>query len=145
MNNKILSLALGSILSIGATMAIPVAQEQSQSQGAGQEQAAPEHGQRRPMDPDKQLAMMTKKLNLTSDQQNQIKPILTDRQQQMQALRADSSMSREDRISKMKAIREDSRGKIEAVLNADQKQTFENMQQRGREGHARTNDSANQD
>lgn len=136
MNKKILSVAFGSLLTIGTAVAVPVAQDQSQAPAAGQEQGAPEHGRGRQMDPDKQLAMMTKRLNLTADQQNQIKPILADRQQKMQAVWADSSASREDRMSKMKAIREDSRTKIEAVLTADQKQKFEQMRPQGGEAHS---------
>ena len=79
------------------------------------------------MSPDEQLAHMTKKLNLTSDQQTQIKPILQDHQQQMMALRGDQSMSRQDKMTKMKSINDDSHSKIEAVLNDEQKQKFESM------------------
>jgi periplasmic protein CpxP/Spy len=48
----------------------------------------------------------------------------------MQALRGDSSMSREDRMAKMQSIRSDSTTKIEAILNDDQKKQFEADQQR---------------
>ena len=51
---------------------------------------------------------MTKRYNLSSDQQAQIKPILANQQQQMQALRQDSSLSREDKMAKVKSIRLDS-------------------------------------
>jgi Spy/CpxP family protein refolding chaperone len=135
MNKKILSLALCSLFSIGAALALPVAQDQAAPppppQGDAQ-QPGPDHGRGRQMDPEKQLAHLTKALNLTADQQTQIKPILADRQQKMQALWSDSSLSREDRMSKMKSIREDSNTKIEAVLTADQKPKYEQMQQRGR-------------
>jgi hypothetical protein len=85
------------------------------------------------MDPDQQLARMTKRYNLSSDQQTQIKPILASQQQQMEALRGDSSLSREDRMAKMMSIRSDSKTKIEAVLNDDQKKQFEQDQQRMQE------------
>jgi Spy/CpxP family protein refolding chaperone len=51
----------------------------------------------------------------------------------MQALFQDQSLSREDRHSKVQAIRSDSTAKIEAVLNDQQKQKFEAMQQRMQE------------
>ena len=93
---------------------------------------------RRGMNPDEQLARMTKTLNLTPDQATQIKPILTDRQQQMEALRSDQSMSQADKMAKMKSIREDSNTKIEAVLSDTQKQQFQEMlakqQQRMQQG-----------
>ena len=76
---------------------------------------------------------MTKRYNLSSDQQAQIKPILANQQQQMQALRQDSSLSREDRMAKMKSIRDDSSGKISALLNDSQKQKFAQDQQRRQE------------
>jgi len=87
------------------------------------------------MDPDRQLQRMTRELGLTADQQNQIKPLLVDRQQKIGAIFQDQSLSRPDRRARMQSIREDSRSKIEAVLNDQQKQKFESMQQeRGRRG-----------
>jgi hypothetical protein len=55
------------------------------------------------------------------------------------SLRGDSSMSRDDKMAKMKSIREDSSTKIQAILNDTQKKQFaddqakmqERMQQRG--------------
>ena len=52
----------------------------------------PGNGHHQPRTPDEQVARMTKRYNLTSDQQAQIKPILANQQQQMQALRQDSSL-----------------------------------------------------
>ncbi len=43
-------------------------------------------------------------------------------------LRQDQSMSQEDKMAKMKSLREDSNTKIAAVLNDTQKQQFEAMQ-----------------
>ena len=43
----------------------------------------------------------------------------------MEALHQDQSMSQEDKMAKMKSLREDSNTKIEAVLNDTQKQQFE--------------------
>jgi len=80
------------------------------------------------MDPDQQLQRLTSKLNLSADQQSQIKPILAERQQKMQALSLNQSISQDDRRSQAKSIASDSNGKIEAVLNDDQKQKFEAMQ-----------------
>jgi len=61
------------------------------------------------MDPDRQLAHLTKTLNLSADQQTQIKPILLDRQQKMQVLWQDQSLSRQDRRSKAIAIQQDTK------------------------------------
>jgi hypothetical protein len=86
------------------------------------------------MDPDKLLAHMTKELNLTADQQSQIKPILVDIDQKAQGLRQDQALSQEDRHAKMQAIHEDGKAKIESVLNEEQKTKFAAMEERMRQG-----------
>ncbi len=85
---------------------------------------------RQPMTPDERLARMTKRYDLSADQQTQIKPILADTQQQMMALRQDSSMSREDKMTKMMSIREAANTKISGILNDSQKQKFTEDQQK---------------
>ncbi len=90
-------------------------------------------GHRGMMDPAQQLEGMTKRYNLSADQQTQLKPILASNQQQMQALRGDSSLSRDDRMAKMMSIRADTKTKIEAVLNPDQKKQFDADQQQMQE------------
>ena len=96
--------------------------------GAPETAAPPPH--RGMMDPAQQLEGMTKRYNLSADQQTQLKPILASQHQQMQALRGDSSLSREDRMTKMQSIRADTKTKIEGVLNDDQKKQFEADQQK---------------
>ncbi len=86
----------------------------------------------RMMTPDEELQRMDKALKLTDDQKNQIKPILEDKQQKMQSLRSDTSLSEQDRRSKMRSIMEGSNGKIRDVLNDDQKKNFDEMQQHRR-------------
>jgi len=85
------------------------------------------------MGPDQQLEHMSKALNLTDDQKSQIKPILQDRQKQMESLRSDTSLSPEDRRSKARSLMQDSNAKIIAVLNDEQKTKFKEMQSRMRE------------
>jgi Spy/CpxP family protein refolding chaperone len=124
MRNKFPILALAGLLTLGMAGSAAIAQDTANppQQGGG-----PGH---RGMDPEAQLNHLTKALDLTADQQAQIKPILESQHQQMEALHQDQSLSREDRFAKMKAMREDSRTKIEAALNDTQKQKFEAMQER---------------
>ncbi len=70
---------------------------------------------------------MTDALALTADQQQKIRPILADRQQRLQALFQDLYLSREDRRAKRQAIASDMRGKVMAVLTADQQQKAETL------------------
>jgi periplasmic protein CpxP/Spy len=123
MRNKLFTLALGGVFALGTTAAL--AQDQGQ---AGLPAGHPSHAMR--MDPDHQLANLTQELNLTTDQQAQIKPILVDRQQKLHALMQNQSLSQDDRRSQARSIMSDSNSRIEAVLNGDQKQKFEAMQQR---------------
>ena len=85
--------------------------------------------QRQQRGPEHRMEMLSKRLNLTADQQAKLLPIITDRQQQMRAIFQDSSLSREDRMAKLKAIRKDSNAKIEALLTDQQKQNFEQLRQ----------------
>jgi hypothetical protein len=131
MRNKLFAIALGGMLALGANAALN-AQDQTQAQNPPQDQTpaatGQQHGHRRPVDPDRQLAHLTKTLNLSADQQTQIKPILLDRQQKMQVLWQDQSLSRQDRRSKAIAIQQDTKTKLEAALNDQQKQQFDQMQ-----------------
>jgi len=86
-----------------------------------------------PMSPDQQLEHLSKALNLTGDQKSQIKPILEERQQKLESIHSDSSLSPEDRRSKMRSLIEDSHTKLRAVLTDEQKTKFDQMQSRMRE------------
>ena len=82
-----------------------------------------------PPNPERQLEMLTKRLNLTSDQQPQVKAILEDESTQMQTLRNDTSLSQDDRRSKMMSIRKSSQDKIRGVLTDEQKTKYDAMQE----------------
>ena len=127
MKRQICSLALATLFGLGVAIAAPQAPDQS-----APPQGSAESGHHQ-FDPNRQLQMMTKRLKLTSDQQNQILPILTNRGQQMESLRADNSLAPKDRHAKMRSIREDADSQIRAVLNDSQKQTYDQMQQQMRE------------
>jgi hypothetical protein len=97
-------------------------------------QPGPAWSHRGMMDPAQQLAGMTTRYTLTTDQQNQVKPILMDQQRRMRLLRLDSSLSPDEKKAKMLSILNDINSKIEAILNDDQRKQFEqdhpSMQQR---------------
>lgn len=96
--------------------------------------AGPERGEgHHHFDPAKQTERLTKKLNLTSDQQAKVQDILTSAQSQMQGLRSDSSMSQDDLRSKMMEIHKTSADQIRALLDPTQQKKFDEMQ--SRRGH----------
>ena len=78
---------------------------------------------------DDQLKHLTKKLNLSDDQQAKLKPILEDQRKQMDAIRSDSSLSRQDRFGKMQELRQSSDTQIKSVLNDDQQKNFDKMRE----------------
>jgi protein CpxP len=131
MNKVLCCLAQSGVLVAGLVCG---AQAFAQEPGSPPETSAPppkpgpsgaNHGM---MDPDEQLARMTTRYSLTAEQQDQVKPILVSQQHQMQGLRQDTTLSREDRMAKMQTIRTDSNAKIKAVLNDDQKKQFDQDQ-----------------
>ena len=117
---------------LGLALAGAWAHAQAQpGQGGG-----PQGGERRGrmgMSPEEQLERLSKALNLTDDQEGQIKPILAERHERMGKLRADESLAQEDRRAKMREIFEESNKKIRDILNEDQKKKFGEMQERQRE------------
>ncbi|MCL5006497.1 MAG: hypothetical protein M1404_08165 [Acidobacteria bacterium] len=87
--------------------------------------------------PDQQLARMTKQLHLTNAQQAKIKPILEEQQKEMRGIWQDSSMSRQDRFAKFRAIRKETFAKIHPILTDKQQKQLQKMQQRWQERRSR--------
>jgi hypothetical protein len=133
MKNQFSRIALSGLLATGLTLCSAAAFAQQDNAAPDPQQQGPGRMGRGAMNPDEQIARMTKRYNLSADQQTQIKPILANQQQQMMALRGDSSLSREDKMAKMKGIRDDSSTKIQAILNDSQKQQYAQDQQKMQE------------
>ena len=126
MNLRRATVVFGALLSVGAVFASAQAAPADQPSNQAQGTQGRARG-RRGMDPDKQIKVLTQKLNLTADQAAKITPILQDRAQQMQALRADTTVAPADRRAKAKSITDDGNSKIEAVLNDQQRQQYQQM------------------
>jgi len=131
MKRQLCSLVLTGLLATGVMLAQEPGSAPEQGAGAPQAEGGGMggHGGHH-MDPDQMLAHMTKRYKLTADQQSQIKPILQDEQQQMQAMHADTSTSRDDKRAKMQSMHQASQQKIEAVLTDEQRQKFDADQQK---------------
>jgi periplasmic protein CpxP/Spy len=123
MNMLKATLVLGALLTTGAMFV----SAQDTAAPATQDTQTQANAPKRGMNPERQAKRLGKQLNLSQDQVSQIEPILADRDQQMQALRGDSSLAPADRRAKAKGIMDDSNSKIEAVLNDQQKQQYEQM------------------
>lgn len=71
---------------------------------------------------DEKVERMTKKLDLTSEQQSSIRTILEDKKSKMQSLH-----------EQMKTLQDETQQKIDAVLTAEQKAKHEEMKNEGKE------------
>ena len=115
-------LFLRGALAVAVVLGGATAYAQMGGQGGGEV-----HGTRQPMSPDQRVQMMTQQLNLTNDQQQNIKLILEDESKQMESLRSDSSLSQQDRMSKMKEIRQSTSSQIKPLLTSDQQTKWQQM------------------
>ena len=108
----------------------------AQHNGSNDQQSAPAGAPseqwrgHRHFDPAQRTEMLTKQLKLTSDQQPKVLDVLKSEQSQMEKLRSDSSLSQEDRRSKMMDIHKASNDQIRALLNPDQQKKWDEIQSR---------------
>src|ERR1041385_611158 len=67
-------------------------------------------------------------LGLTEDQKAQLRPIVMDETKQMDSVRSDSSLSQDQKITKINQIRETASPKIKAILTPEQLQKLADLQ-----------------
>jgi hypothetical protein len=78
---------------------------------------------------DDQVKMLSQELSLNTDQQAKLKNILEDQHQQAMTFVNDNSMSREDKIQKIRVLREATITKARGIMNDDQKKKLDAMLQ----------------
>lgn len=131
---------LGMALGMASVACPALAQD---SAGSGAASAAPH----RAPDPQQQAARLAKRLGLSDDQTSKLAAILHNRQQQMAALRGDSSIAAQDRRTRMRSIQQDADTQINAVLTPDQQKQYAAMKQhmmdRWQNAHAAQHDPSN--
>lgn len=123
MNARPLALA---VLLIGVMAGVGIqarGQEGTPSQSVGSDLSSKNRHASR--DVEKQLAHLTRKLHLSTGQQEKIRPILEDRATQMEAVRHDKSVSPEARGEKTGQIIDESNGRIGTLLSSAQREAFE--------------------
>jgi len=77
------------------------------------------------------IEQLTTNLDLTADEVPKVTAVLDDQKKQMADLRADTTMSQDDRRTKMTAIRTDVMAKMKDILTPDQFTKYQKMTQRG--------------
>jgi Spy/CpxP family protein refolding chaperone len=78
---------------------------------------------------DRLLQQGVMRLNLTDAQQTTIQSYLDEQKTQINALRDNTSLSREERVSQARAIRRQTAEKVRSTLTAEQQQQLEEMRQ----------------
>ena len=125
------TVGLISMLALGMTgIAMP---QENAPQPQGPNQARPGiHG---PRSIDQELDHLTKDLELTPNQRKQIRPLLEEHHDRIQALfDKNPRRSREDLGPQIHAISDETHHQIEALLTEHQKQLAKAMQERMRDG-----------
>jgi periplasmic protein CpxP/Spy len=104
-------------LSIGAFLSAPVlpsfaAEQSTQSAATAETQRAGMHDA---------MKQAINSLNLSDDQKSQLSTIFADAKSKREAVRADNSLSPDQKRDKMKTLHADTRAKINQVLTVDQR------------------------
>jgi protein CpxP len=126
LKQSLLILVVAGVISIAG----PFATAQDNSSNDQQSAPAQDNGGRHhgPPDPARRTAELTKKLNLTSDQQPKVQSALESERSQMESLHQDSSLSQQDRRAKMMEIHKGTDAQIRGVLDSNQQKKWDEMQ-----------------
>ena len=117
--------AAGALSIIAPLASAQDSQSNDQAAPPAQEYGGHHHG---PPDPARRTAELTKRLNLTSDQQPKILAALQSENSQMQSLHQDSSLSQQDRHAKMMDIHKTTDSQIRELLDSNQQKKWDEMQ-----------------
>lgn len=82
------------------------------------------------------IEQLTTNLTLTADEIPKVTAVLADQKQKMADLRADTTLSQQDRRTKMMGIRTDVAAQMKDILTPDQFTKYQTLTQRGRRGGA---------
>src|SRR5271168_3311260 len=117
MRKFLCGIALGSMLALTANFASAQTSDTAPPPPPG-------HWGHGPMDPAAQAAHMAKHLNLTSQQQSQVQTILTNQQAAFKALNENQTITHQQWLAQTKALHEQTKTQIEALLTDAQKQAM---------------------
>src|SRR6202051_3394776 len=131
MRNRPLTIAYGVMLVLG--MAGPaIGQDNEVQQPTARQQLQHIHT---PQSIDQKLAQLTKDLELTPEQQRQVKPLLEEHHDRIQALLdKNPTATRQELGPQIHTISDETHGKIHALLTKHQKELEKAMQQREHDG-----------
>jgi chromosome condensin MukBEF ATPase and DNA-binding subunit MukB len=137
MRNRLFTFAYGLMLILGIGMASPaIAQDNRAQRLSARQQLQRMHT---PQSIEQKLAQLTKDLELTPKQQQQVRPLLQEHHDKIQAvLDKNPTASRQELAPQIHAISDETHHKIHARLTDQQKELEKAMQQRGHNGEENT-------
>ena len=103
-----------------AALALAVSSSAAFAQMSAPGSIAPAQVQRHEPNPHKAAMRISQKLGLSPDQTAKLEPILVDRQQKVQAVRADTSLTDAQRKHQLKIIHQTEHMQLSNVLTPDQ-------------------------
>jgi protein CpxP len=125
--NRYFTLVYGAVLTL-ATAGAAVAQDNAVQQPSARQQLQQIHSRQ---SIDEELARLTKDLELTPQQQQQVRPLLSEHHDKIQALLdKNPTASRQDLGRQIHAISDETHREIHALLTDHQKELEKAMQQR---------------
>ena len=131
MPNRAVKLMYGVMLTLGMA-SLAIAQDNPVQQPSARQQLQHIHT---PQSIDQELVRLTKDLELTPEQQQQVRPLLEEHHNRIQALvDKNQSASRQELGPQIHAISEETHREIHALLSDQQKQLEKAMQQREQNG-----------
>ena len=101
------------------------AQPPAQIPSPGQQSVGPH----RTMEALGELRALTTRLNLTPEQRDKVRPVVTEEGEQLRVIRLDEHLTPEQRTQKSREVREAYQPKIAAFLTPEQQEKFKKMQE----------------
>lgn len=126
MKRLVLSTAFAVLLS-GMALQAQTTQQPAAPPDAQQPAGRHMHGHHRAHDPHLMAQKMGQRLNLSADQTAKLEPILATRQQKVSALMADTSLTPEARREQFRAIHQESKQQLDALLTPEQREQLKSM------------------
>jgi len=74
---------------------------------------------------------LSEQLKLTDDQKEKLKPIVQEERKKVRELRDNKDLSRQDRVAKLKEIREDVSAKLKPILTPEQLEKWNKLRSEG--------------
>ena len=115
-------IALGGVIAFGT---LAKAEDKPEAKAPGKHEGKPPGGQERG-------AKMAEELGLSAEQKTQMGDLMKEFGPKMQAIRQDTTLSKEDKMAKAKALNEERSTKVKAILTAEQFEKWQKMQQKHR-------------